>query len=174
MPLLPSTPLSSLVSQIQSSSSIKKAVIVSPSSPPIPFKLADAIWQGEYIDTAKLLPSQLGAEEPTLVDLFDPEVKARKKERCVVTQIEQWVQCFNSYIAIVAMKHPGRVQHLLAYSSGIVKASQDFEGTPWRTYDQLVRRRAAVDSSKNRADVRMNSWTQAFGTAIPRGSDKQE
>ena len=50
----------------------------------------------------------------------------------------------NAYIAVVAMKDASRVQDLLAYASLIVKASNDYEGTPWLSYDSHFRSHAAA------------------------------
>lgn len=50
---------------------------VGPSSPPVPKKLADRIWKGKYIDLRELLPSWLGAPEPTVYDLFGETERVR-------------------------------------------------------------------------------------------------
>ena len=50
---------------------------------------------------------------------------------------------------MVAQKRPERVSDLLAYSSLIVKASRDYEETPWLSYDQHYRRHAAAESPKH-------------------------
>ena len=47
-----------------------------------------------------------------------------------ITTIQQWVLCFNSFMAVVSMRQPERVKELLAYSSLIVKASEEFDGSP--------------------------------------------
>ena len=45
---------------------------------------------------------------------------------------------------MLEQKHPEQVVDLLAYSSLIVKASKDYEDTPWLNYDQHYRRHAAA------------------------------
>ena len=62
--------------------------------------------------------------------------------------------CFNSFITIMALKHPEKVKVLLAYSSIIVKASKVFEGVPWLEYDSCFKREAAANQSKSWA----SSW----------------
>ena len=53
--LLPSTQLASLVPDtVREKSKSKRAIIVSPSSPPVPIKLAESIWLDEYIDLSEL------------------------------------------------------------------------------------------------------------------------
>ena len=83
------------------------AISVGPSSPPVPRKLAEQIWKGKYIDLKELLPSHLGAPEPTVFDLLG---KFRPKKN--VSTIQEWSICFNTFIAIVAMKQPERVNDL--------------------------------------------------------------
>lgn len=79
----------------------KEAVNVGPSSPPVPKKLADKIWKGEYIDLCELLPSQLGAPEPTVYDLFGKTERVRPRKR--ITSIQEWMLCFNTYTTIVTI-----------------------------------------------------------------------
>ena len=81
------------------------------------------------------------------MDLFDSEKKA-ENERFTIKSFEEWVMCFNTYIAIMAKRQPDRVQDLLAYSSSIVKASQDYVGKPWLACNKQLRKRAAADCNK--------------------------
>lgn len=71
--------------------------------------------------------------------------KEKREER--ITTIQEWVTCFNTYIASVLMREPDRASDLLACSSLIVKASSDYEGDPWLSYDRFFRRQAAAEPS---------------------------
>ena len=165
----PHTQLTDLLPEkARDKSSSKNAIVVSSSSPPIPLKIAEAIWQGEFIDLSQLLPAKLGAEEPTVLDLFDADKKKKEKEKFRIKTIEQWIRCFNAFIAITARKQPDRIADLLAYSSWIVKQSQDYEGTPWLSYDTQLRKEAAADGNKEWASVKMNIWALHFGRATPK------
>ena len=63
--LLPSTPLASLVPHTDSiQERTADAVLIGCSSPPIPRKLAERAWGGEYVDLAELSPVRLGTPEP--------------------------------------------------------------------------------------------------------------
>ena len=112
-------------------------------SPPVPRKLAEKIWKGEYIQLDKLLPSNLGAPELTLVDLLGKNQEKQEYSKRIKT-IQQWVICFNAYTSIVAIKQPERIRNFLAYSSMVTKASADYQGTPWLAYDTHFRQVAAV------------------------------
>ena len=63
--LLPTTPLFSLLPPPADPSS-SDALSVGVLSPPVPRKLAEKIWKGEFFDLSELLPSRLGAPELTL------------------------------------------------------------------------------------------------------------
>ena len=166
--LSPSTPLMSLLPHIDSvHERTANAVLIGCSSPPIPRKLAEKAWGGEYIDLAELSPARLGAPEPTLLELFAGNGKAKSKKGAITT-IEAWVVCFNAYVALIAMRHPDRVVDLLAYSSIIVKASQDYEQTPWLAYDQHFRKQAAAKQLRQWDTVDTSLWTMYFGRATPR------
>ena len=62
--LTPATPLVNLLpppTPIQST----EAIMVGPHSPPVPKKLGTKIWDEEFVELSELLPSHLGAPEPT-------------------------------------------------------------------------------------------------------------
>ena len=62
---------------------------------------------------------------------------------------------------------PEKVRDLLAYSSIVVKASEEFEDTPWLEYEVRFRKEAAVNPSKSWAVVDPSSWTLCFSAAKP-------
>ena len=101
---------------------MNQAISVGPHSPPIPKKLAERIWRNEFVELQELLPARLGIPQPTLMDvLAGPSTqKAPLKQ---ISTIEEWVMCFNTYIALITAKQPNRVKDLLAYSSLSMPAS---------------------------------------------------
>ena len=143
-----------------------QAVSVGPHSPPIPKRLAEKIWRNEFIELNELLPSRLGIPQPTLMDVLAPSKQTTPLKQ--ITSIQQWVSCFNTFIAVVSIKRPDKVRDLLAYSSIVVKASEEFEGTPWLEYDIRFRKEAAVDPSKPWAVIDASSWTLCFSGAKPK------
>ena len=142
------------------------AISIGPHSPPIPKKLAEKVWRNEFIELHELLPARLGVPQPTLMDVLAPSTpKVPLKQ---ITSIEEWVMCFNTFIALVTTKQPERAMDLLAYSSIIVNASKQFEGTPWLEYDTRFRKQAAVNPSAQWASIDASSWTLCFSTAKPK------
>ena len=78
---------------------------------------------------AELLPEKLGqAEEP---EKKVGEGDSRKRKRVRVASVLQWVECFHSYIGVVAQQQPARVTDLLGYASLIVHAARKFKGEGW-------------------------------------------
>lgn len=144
----------------------KVAISVGPVSPPIPTKIAEKIWRGEYIELQELLPARLGAPGPTVLDALLQSEKVKQKKN--ITTIQEWMLCFNTFISVVAMRSPDQVRDLLAYSSTIVKASQDFEGTPWLDYDSHFRREMATQSKPQWERIDASIWTLYFARAVPR------
>ena len=164
--LAPNTPLAQLIPPVDQPQPTPSAIIVSRNLPPVPFQLATKIWEGKYVELDGLLPSRLGAPEPTLGDLVAGE-KQHKGKR-VIGCIQEWVTCFNTYMSVLAYQNPDRLVDLLAYSSLIVKASVDFEGDSWLTYDKFFRKQAAAEPARypTWGAVEPSMWTQHFGRAV--------
>ena len=143
------------------------AVSVGPHSPPIPKKPADKIWRNEFVELHELLPSRLGIPAPTLLDVLASPSTPKTPLKQIST-IEEWVMCLNTYTALIALKQPDRIKDLLAYSSIIVNASKQFEGTLWLEYDTRFRNEAAVQPGKQWATIDASTWTLCFTSAKPK------
>lgn len=89
--LLVQLPISQVVPRVDQLQG--EAVIIRAHSPPVPHKLADRIWRGEYTEMQELLASCLGLPEPSIVDVLAG--KLRQQSPKTVSDIYQWVQCFN-------------------------------------------------------------------------------
>ena len=143
-----------------------QAIDIGPGSPPVPKKLAEQIWKGEYIELRELLPSQLGAPQPTILDLFGKAEKPRQKKE--ISSIQEWILAFNALVVIIAQRQPERVPDLLAYSSLITRASIDYEDMPWLAYDAHFRRQAAARPQSRWAQLDSSLWTVYFSRARPK------
>lgn len=137
-------------------------IVVSPNDPPIPNKLAQRVWKGEYIELSEFLPESLGASDPISQGTVS-ESKGTRKQK--VSSISQWVQCFNTYMSIVALKQPSRITDLLAYSSLIVQAHRKYSGDNWQVYDRNFRQQAAARQPLLWAHIDPGLWTMAFANA---------
>ena len=134
-------------------------IVVSPNDPPIPNKLAQRVWKGEYIELSEFLPESLGASDPISQGTVS-ESKGTRKQK--VSSISQWVQCFKTYMSIVALKQPFRITELLAYLSLIVQAHRKYSGDNWQVYDRNFRQQAAAQQPLLWAHIDPGLWTMAF------------
>ena len=71
-------------------------------------------------------------------------------------------------ISVIVMRTPEQVRDLLAYSSTIVKASQDFQGAPWLEYDVHFRNQIATRGSPQWATIDAALWSMYFARANPK------
>ena len=52
-----------------------------------------------------------------------------------VTDILMWFECFTQLALVLCAKFPGKAAEFWAYQTTILRASRNFEGTVWVTYD---------------------------------------
>ena len=112
---------------------------------------------------ADLLPQALSAA------MRNPESpKDSKKRAHKITSIMSWIECFTTYISLIALKHPDRVSDLLAYMSLIIHAARQYEDNPWLSYDATFRQLAATNKDWKWAQIQPSLWTISFNHAVPR------
>ena len=77
---------------------------------------------------------------------------------------------------MLAQKQSERIGDLLAYSSTIMKASEEYEDTLWLQYDARFRRQAATDPKRSWAVIDASPWTTCFtlAKAKPQCTDCKE
>ena len=69
--------------------------------PPVPGKLAKRIEEGQFIEMTELLPERLSFQG----ELNDPSKQVKFKHK-MVTDILEWLQYFEIYVAIISHKEP--------------------------------------------------------------------
>ncbi len=65
----------------------------------------------------------------------------------LVTDIVMWTECFATLATVLATHHLDKAAQLMVYLRTIVRASRNFEGTAWASYDACFRRQAANQCS---------------------------
>ena len=86
-------------------------------------------------------------------DLPDqPRTPAQRQRK--VTDIATWVQCFATYVGVLAGMSLEAILELMAYLVHMVQVSQDFGSLAWVNYDSAFRRLAA--STRKRQWSRVN------------------
>ena len=88
-----------------------------------------AIVKGEFVEMFKLLWTNQGGEG-------DANKQAKRSHsNKKVQDINVWLQWYALYVGVKALKAPNLIPELMAYQISILRASQEYEGTVWATYD---------------------------------------
>ncbi len=79
-----------------------------------------------------------------------------------VTDIFTWVQCYATYVGVLAAKHPEAIPELMAYLICIARVSQDFAGVAWVRYDAAFRRQAAITGNRQWSRINPSLYSLCF------------
>uniref|UniRef100_A0A1X7UVP8 Uncharacterized protein n=1 Tax=Amphimedon queenslandica TaxID=400682 RepID=A0A1X7UVP8_AMPQE len=90
-------------------------------------KMAEKILKGHFVDMIELLPDAWRYED-TAAQLPIP--------RPPVMEIKVLVKCFSLMAGVIISRYPEKAQHMFQYLRTIMRASQNFEGTTWVSYDE--------------------------------------
>ena len=137
-----------------------KGVYVGDGLPPVPAKIADKIAKWEFVEMYEMLPESWVQKMEETGGKGATSSRARARKR--IQDINAWLQCFALYVSVMSAKDPGHVPELLAYMVNILRASQDYEGSAWTTYDAAYRRQAAATGHKKWSQVNPSLYTVCF------------
>ena len=133
---------------------IPAGVQVGAGLPPVPGKLAERITRWEYVDMADVVA--------VLWPLPNVPEGTSSKPRRQIQDINLWLQCFATFITVMASKFPEYTPQLLAYMVTILKASQEYEGAAWAAYDVAYRQQAAATGHKRWSEVNTSLYAVCF------------
>lgn len=133
---------------------------------PVPAKLAEKIVKWEFVDMGELLPEFWAAA--TSKDASNPKAPASRRKRAV-TDIASWTQCFATYTSVMSTAHPKAVPELLAYLIFILRASQDYGGVAWVTYDAAFRRQAFITGNRLWSKINPSLYSICFAGSARTG-----
>ena len=120
-------------------------------------RLVKKILALEFIDMWELLPESWRLES-TESGCCNP----RRPRRGLVTSFPLWVECYASLVAILAARYPEKTPHFMAYLRTITRASRNFDGTAWASYDMAYRRQAANQRSLDWGIIDSALYNEAF------------
>ena len=75
------------------------------------------------------------------------QLSAHRPRHPRVTKITVWVECFSLMSGVIISRYAEKAHHMFQYLRTIVRASDNFEGTAWVSYDATFRRQAAIHGS---------------------------
>ena len=143
---------------------LEKAFSLGPGRSPIPPKLVAKILSYKFVDLTELLPENLDdplsdttsftIENSTIV----PVSRSSAREHNSALDILSWVECFNSYISVIATHRPDRARDLLAYMALIIRTAKRFGGKAWFHYDRAFRREAEVNNVQDWSTMRTDLY----------------
>ena len=128
-------------------------------APPIPVKLLMQILAYKFTEMADLLPDNLRnptSEIPSfLIEgcSIVPTTNMPSQKKSDVHDILTWVECFNSYIAVITLLRSERARDLLAYMALVIRIAKQFPGQCWYNYDRAFRLQAAASNLINWAQI---------------------
>ena len=131
--------------------------------PPVPARLAAKIRRWEFVEMGKLLSEFWVGPREVEVEL--PKERRTRQAR-KMTDIFTWVQCFGTYVAVLAPCEPRTVPELMAYMGTIVRVSQDYEGLGWVRYDSAFRRQAALSGNRRWSVINGTLFTMNFSGRV--------
>ena len=138
-----------------------------PGVPPLPQKIVKRILNLEFVEMHELLPDAWRAEEASKESCC----RVSRPRRGPITDITLWAECFTAYAAVLSAAYPAKSTHLWAYMRSIVKASRNFEGASWASYDAAYRRQAANKRTLDWSVLDPALYSEAFtgrARSIPR------
>ena len=143
-----------------------------PGRPPISAKSVSQIVAYKFIEMSDLIPENL--ESPS-VDLpsftieghsIVPTTTTASRKKNEVYDILTWVECFNSYIAVITAFYPARARDLLAYMALIIRMAKQFPGRCWYNYDRAFRLEAAASNSTNWSQINADLYHYHTSVAV--------
>ena len=90
----------------------------------MPVKLVDKIIRGHFVDMAELLQGYLEVQRRGSGQEHVASTAQPKQGRREIPDLLSLVQCFGTYMAVVASKRPDRVRELLVYQTLIVREAR--------------------------------------------------
>lgn len=135
----------------------------------MPAKLAERIIKWEFIEMGELLPEFWSPSAGKDSATQPPARTGTHRRKRAVTDVATWVQCFATYTSVMSGPHPGSVPELLAYLIFILRASQDFGGVAWVTYDSAFRRQAFITGNRQWSKVNPSLYSICFAGAARTG-----
>ena len=121
---------------------VKSHFLPAPGLPTVPNKLAQKIWELEFVDMEELLPSSKminALENPvSMQDGIVGALQQLQQPNKRVADIFTWIRCFTLYIAVMVAK--GLVDPMISHMHTVMQLQATYGGMSWLQYDWWSRR----------------------------------
>lgn len=88
--------------------------------------------------------------------------RSSRPKRGLLTDIGEWTECYASLVTVHSTKFPEMGPQFMCYLCTIVRASRNFEGAAWASYDAAFRRHATNRGSLDWAAIDLTIYNKAF------------
>ena len=136
--------------------------ILSVCLPPVPSKLVAKIIKGDFVDMAELLRDNIEAERRRAMGDTSSCPNASRPQRREVPDFMSWLQCFGTYVAVVANHKPERIKQLMAYQTIMIREARRCGGAGWQGYDTMFRQLAATTPDTDWGQLNSALYTVTF------------
>ena len=89
-------------------------------------------------------------------------IQSQRRQRREVPDLLSWVQCFGTYISVVASRYPEKVRQLLAYQMLIIREARRLGGKGWLAYDTMFRQQAATSNTVDWSQLNSTLYAVTF------------
>ena len=77
------------------------------------------------------------------------------------TPVKDILQCFASYVSVLAQPYPSKMPQLMAHMCTIIRIEKDFEDNAWQNYDTTYWRQAAITKSLEWGNIEPTLYSMA-------------
>ena len=119
------------------------------------------IYNNEYVDFARLIPSDKSNEEEEPMEMVNRGGKPAwvpRKENTAITSFHRWEQAFRVFSNIYTEFYPNKAAELIQYNYVINTASQSFTWDNVYKYDKDFRRHISKFPTRSWALILQFSW----------------
>ena len=124
--------------------------------PTVPQKLAQRIWELDFVEMEGFLPSNRTVQALEISGLAREGTVFQVPQACRVADITSWIRCFTLYVAVMAKQKPDLVASMLAHLHTVIKVEQSVGGLAWLQYDWRTRKELCAAASL--AWGKQNPW----------------
>ena len=115
--------------------------------PTVPLKLAQRIWELDFVEMEEFLPSNRTVQALEISGLAREGTVFQVPQAHRVADMTSWIWCFTLYVAVMAKQKPDLVALMLAHLHTVIKVELSDGGLTWLQYDWKTRKELCAAGS---------------------------